>query len=364
MQSELNLDYNSLVIEVLKLAKDGITKKAIMDKFSLSRPQIRKLMAELVSKDLLRYHLTLKSFMTTEKGNIYIKKQFMKSTSIIPKSTDLSKEVIMLNSGKSLRHARNQMLRYKISRIVISDNGKATGIVTEKDIAKFLYSVPPTRTLSEIALKELGNKKLITVGEDTSMDHCAKLMLDKHISSLVIIDNQDKPKGIITKTDIVEFCAYHQPINLPVYKYMSTKVHTVAPDETIHMISMLMDTYKISRVVVEKNRKPVGIVTTRDFLPISLIYGTGSVGRYWTTKSDMISGKALKKFMPSGILGTMMAEDIMTFVPLTVYTNNDIAEAAKVMIRNNISGLPVINTKGDVVGIITKTDIVNARLRL
>ncbi|MGG6460023.1 MAG: CBS domain-containing protein [Candidatus Eiseniibacteriota bacterium] len=364
MQSELNLDYNSLVIEVLKLAKDGITKKIIMDKFSLSRPQVRKLMAELVSKDLLRYHLTLKFFMTTAKGNIYIKKQSKNSTSMIPKATDLSKEVIMLNSGKSLWNARNQMLRYKISRIVISDNGKATGIVTEKDIAKFLYNVPPTRTLSEIALKELVNKKLITVDEDASMDYCAKLILDKHISSLVIIDNRDKPKGIITKTDIVEFCAYHQPINLPVYKYMSTKVHTVAPDETIHTISMLMDTYKISRVVVEKNRKPVGIVTTRDFLPISLIYGTGSVGRYWTTRSDMISGKARKKFMPSGILGTVVAEDIMTFEPLTVYTNTDIAEAAKVMIRNNISGLPVINTKGDLIGIITKTDIVNARLRL
>jgi len=130
------------------------------------------------------------------------------------------------------------------------------------------------------------------------------------------------------------------------------------------MISMLMDTYKISRVVVERNRKPVGIVTTRDFLPISLIYGTGSVGRYWTTRSDMTSGKAWKKFMPSGILGTLVAEDIMTFEPLTVYTNTDITEAAKVMIRNNISGLPVINTKGDIVGIITKTDIVNARLRL
>jgi predicted transcriptional regulator len=77
-------------VEVLRLAKGGVTKKAIMDKFSFSRSQVRKVTADLVNKDLLIYHLKLKSFMTTAKGNIYLKKQSMKST--VPISpTDLRK---------------------------------------------------------------------------------------------------------------------------------------------------------------------------------------------------------------------------------------------------------------------------------
>ncbi len=42
--------------------------------------------------------------------------------------------------------------------------------------------------------------------------------------------------------------------------------------------------------------------------------------------------------------------------------NSDIAMAAKIMIRNRISGLPVINGKGDLVGIITKTDILKNKI--
>ena len=48
-----------------------------------------------------------------------------------------------------------------------------------------------------------------------------------------------KAKGIITKTDIIEFFAHHQANRSPVHKFMSKKVHTVAPDESLHMIVRL-----------------------------------------------------------------------------------------------------------------------------
>lgn len=130
------------------------------------------------------------------------------------------------------------------------------------------------------------------------------------------------------------------------------------------MIAMLMAAYKISRIVVQKHRRPIGIVTTRDFLPLSLIYGTGSLGRYWTTRSEMITTRARQKFIPTGMLGTVLAQDIMSPAPISVYMDSDIANAAKIMIRNRISGLPVINKKGDLVGIITKTDLLKNKILL
>jgi len=141
---------------------------------------------------------------------------------------------------------------------------------------------------------------------------------------------------------------------------MSKKVQSVAPDETIHMIAMLMTIHKISRVVVEKNKKPIGIVTSRDFLPISTIHGTGSLGRYWTTRANMILDKRHQRFIPSGLTGVVLAQDIMTSSPVTVDMNTNIAEAARLMIRNRISGLPVINEKKYLVGMITKTDILES----
>ena len=268
--------YDTLTNDILKIATKGVTKKQIMDDFSLSRPQLRRLTAELLNKDLLRYHQSLGLLMTSAKGNIHLKKA-PKIPSVLLKLKDIARNTITLDSGRTLLDARNFMLRYNISRIAISRNGKTVGIITEKDITRYLYDIPPTKRLSEISLKEFIRKNLITVNENSTIDNCSMLMLKHGISSLIVVDKEGKDKGIITKTDFIEYYAYHQSTHVLVHECMSKKVESVAPDETIHMIAMLMTTYKISRVVVEKNKKPIGIVTARDFLPISLIHGTGSL---------------------------------------------------------------------------------------
>jgi CBS domain-containing protein len=53
------------------------------------------------------------------------------------------------------------------------------------------------------------------------------------------------------------------------------------------------------------------------------------------------------------------AVDIMSSNPITIEADEDVGVAVLLMIRNRISGLPVVK-KSKLVGIITKTDIVNA----
>jgi CBS domain-containing protein len=299
--------------------------------------------------------------MTSARGNLYLKKKWDGTHSVL-KAIDIARDIIMLDSGKTLLDARNSMLRYNISRIVISLDGKAVGIVTEKDIAKLLYNSPPTKRLNEISLKEFIQKKLITVNENSRIDFCTKLMLKHAISSLIVIESERTDKGIITKTDLIELYAYHQFAHDAVNEYMSKKVQSVAPDETIHMIAMLMNVHKISRIVVQKNKKPIGIVTTRDFLPVSLIHGTESLDSYWTARKHLISAKRSQRFIPTGLMAYVLAQDIMSSPAITVQMNTDTSEAAKIMIRNRISGLPVINGKRNLVGVITKTDILKSNL--
>jgi CBS domain-containing protein len=283
-----------------------------------------------------------------------------KTHTISLKAIDICRPIIALNSSRTLLDARNSMLRYKISRIVVSFNGKSIGIVTEKDIANFLYDIP-AKQLSETALKDITQKKSHTVNESSTIGYCCKLMLQKNISSLIVNDGQGKNKGIITKTDIVGVYAYHhQPSHIPVYECMSDKVYSVGPYESIHMIALLMDIHNISRVIVQKIMKPIGIVTSKDFLPISLFHGTKPPGRHSTTLADTNLAKKKQRFIPSGIIEIICAKDIMTPAPITIHKDVDIAEAAKLMISNRISGLPVINAKHHLIGIITKTDILKS----
>jgi CBS domain-containing protein len=50
----------------------------------------------------------------------------------------------------------------------------------------------------------------------------------------------------------------------------------------------------------------------------------------------------------------------MTYDPIRITKDSDLAEAALIMMRNRISGIPVIDLDNELVGIITKTDIIRA----
>ena len=179
-------------------------------------------------------------------------------------------------------------------------------------------------------------------------------MLDNNISSVIVIDSEGYPMGIITKTDFVEYYANHVKNKYKIKDLMSKKVYTVFPDENIHMIILLMNTYKISRIVVIEHNKPIGIVTSRDLLPMTTIL----LEKSSNTKHSSITN--IQKSTPSGFHLDFIAEDIMKRSPLVVSMNIPLSDAARIMIRNRISGLPVVNNKGLLNGIITKTDIIRA----
>jgi CBS domain-containing protein len=281
------------------------------------------------------------------------------------KAKDIAREPIKLGQDGTVYDARNIMVKYNISRVVIADkHDKALGIITEKDIARFLYQEVPNRHLNEIRLDEVMSKNLITVKEDQDVSSCAKIMLQNNISSVIVVNKKKDSRltGILTKTDLVEAYSRQYIGKNSVAEYMSSRVFTVTPDQTIHRPLMLMINNKVSRVVVTRNNKPVGIITGHDLLPISASFGIGTNRSYWTIQEKSI-GKRKKEqnmFIPSGIKEMFLAGDVMTYDPIVITKDSDLAEAALIMMRNRISGIPVIDLDNTLAGIITKTDLIRA----
>ena len=86
--------------------------------------------------------------------------------------------------------------------------------------------------------------------------------------------------------------------------------------------------------------------------------GTGTFGSYWTLREDLIEQRKKQAFIPSGMKAIFIASDVMTPNPITISRELDVAEAGYIMLRNRISGLPVVDSSRNLKGIITKTDIV------
>ncbi|MFQ5970144.1 MAG: CBS domain-containing protein, partial [Nitrososphaerales archaeon] len=150
------------------------------------------------------------------------------------KAKDVSNKAVKLEPDKTLYDVRNAMLRYNISRIVIAKDNKPVGIITEKDIVRFLHRDAAIRRLSEVRLEQVMCTNLVTVDEESDLNACAKLMLDKEISSLIVVDSKGNLKGIFTKSDLASVYAINYTGKTLVEDYMTTPVLTVTPEETGH----------------------------------------------------------------------------------------------------------------------------------
>jgi len=117
-----------------------------------------------------------------------------------------------------------------------------------------------SRFLNEISVKKLiHHHELIIEEKDTSNQFYAKPMLNNNISTLLKVNSEGQVKEIITKTDLAEIFAYHSFGYFSVS--MKKRVTTAAPNEDIMILYLLMNAYKISRIVINKNYFPIGIVT-------------------------------------------------------------------------------------------------------
>ena len=274
------------------------------------------------------------------------------------KLSELIKGPITVSPNTTLLKTREILLEHKIKRVIVIDKRNPIGVITEKDIAKKIYELG-SKPINSVKAKDFKPRKLFTLTRENTVQECAKMM-KKHRISLVIILNKDKTLGgIITKGDLVKVFLTKEATSIKVSKIMKRELITAAPSDPILHIESLLIKFGISRVIVERNRKPVGIITFRDFVPAKI--------PQWIAESadpkevqEYKFKKGLKEIHSNQMsyLFPFHATDIMTSNPITVDEGEDVKEAIMLMIRHNISGLPVVK-KSKLVGIITKSDIVN-----
>jgi acetoin utilization protein AcuB len=128
---------------------------------------------------------------------------------------------------------------------------------------------------------------------------------------------------------------------------MSTKPVTIAADVSITEALRVMRQNQVRRLpVLDKEGNMVGIVSEKD-----LLYAAPS------------PATSLSIYEMHDLLSRLPVSELMTTDLITVTPDVPLEEAARIMADNKIGGLPVLKN-GDLVGIITETDIFKVFLEL
>jgi CBS domain-containing protein len=118
---------------------------------------------------------------------------------------------------------------------------------------------------------------------------------------------------------------------------MSAPVYVVSPDENVARARNLMLRHKIGRLVIVENNKPIGIVTKKD-----ITRRLNQAEPQWRRRP----------------IDDIPVRKVMTESLITIFPDATPRQLAELMSENNIGGLPVVNKKEDVIGIVTKWDLI------
>lgn len=270
----------------------------------------------------------------------------------------MNEEVILIHENEQVSHARNLMLKHGMSRVVVVDRDEnPVGIVTEKDLIRKLRGNGPAwkrRPIDTIAIRRVMSNGLTTIDTTSDAKEAVETMLRNKISSIPVVDNEGLA-GIITKTDLMKFYVSKYANRWKVSDLMTKDVVTVNENHTIsHMVS-LMEENNINGLVVMFDSEIAGIITPAD-ISFAMVDDpeTGvSVERIYFIR-QLANGEDKKKTREVSLL---TAGDIMTEEFEKINPDADVVDAAKLMSEEGISHIPVVEGE-DLVGIITKTDII------
>lgn len=120
----------------------------------------------------------------------------------------MSRPVISVSPDAPINDVLAMFKKEHIRRAPVIKEGKLVGIVSERDLLNASPSSVTTLSvwelnylISKVKVKNVMSKKVITVSKDTPIEEAARIMADKKIGGLPVVDGE-RVVGVITETDL------------------------------------------------------------------------------------------------------------------------------------------------------------------
>ncbi len=121
---------------------------------------------------------------------------------------------------------------------------------------------------------------------------------------------------------------------------MTPKLVTVTPETTVDVMQQLLDTHPIHHLLVVEGGKLVGVISDRDILKVTSPY----------LRTQLETNKDLLTL-------TRTASQLMARKVVTISPKASILDAARTLIENKVSLLPVIDSDDELVGVLSWKDV-------
>lgn len=264
---------------------------------------------------------------------------------------------ITIEPDATLTDAQETMDTFGIRHLPVTEAEHIVGILSNRDtlIATGLErgaagdSCKSGHPQSARPVSGIMSSPVHCVAHDTPVGRIAETMLTMGVSIVPVIDGKGFI-GVVSKSDLVrlyiDLCRRLDSRPAPaasVESCMRRNVVTVSPSDEARQVVTTMTGARIEHIPVVRDGRLMGIIADRDLrrhLGVTVHESTHDTDRMYAERFDT------------------PAELIMTPEPVTVSPDDRMDNAAAVMFDRRFSALPVTSAHGELVGIVTVTDVV------
>lgn len=112
----------------------------------------------------------------------------------------MNTDVKTVSPDSSVQKAAEEMSKYHVGCLIVVEDSRLVGIVTERDIMRDV--VAKAFDAKETKVRDVMTKEVIMVDPERDVEDAAEIMVEKKIKKLPVI-HKDKVIGIVTAMDIV-----------------------------------------------------------------------------------------------------------------------------------------------------------------
>lgn len=110
--------------------------------------------------------------------------------------------VIAIEPNAMVVDALRIMEQHNIGSVLVMENGRYMGLLTERDYARKV--IVKGKRSTETKVGEIMSVNLPHVSPHDSVEHCMELMADNHVRYVPVFDNMNNLVGIISLVDLIE----------------------------------------------------------------------------------------------------------------------------------------------------------------
>ncbi|NVM54141.1 MAG: CBS domain-containing protein [Candidatus Helarchaeota archaeon] len=254
--------------------------------------------------------------------------------------------------------------RKDVMEIIQNHNIKAMPVVKKgtKEIVGVISQTDLLLNPDEDQIALLMSRDPIKISPNTSIKELVNLMIDKKLRRLPVTKGKEVV-GMVSIGDIIKAIS-KMTIKIPIKDLINTNIHVVWEGTPLSAVPSIMRMGNVRTLLcIDDNGGLSGIVSDVDFIKESKIVSeeksssiSSSSDKEWSWETSdilLITKKKLK-------LPNKPVRDVMTKKLITTNEFSSLSECANKMWKNKIDQIPVLDARGELIGMVEDETLVTA----